>query len=85
MPVYEYECGNCGLRFERRQSMDDSRIAECPECKGGVRLLVSGGVGVVTGSSAHERKRGAEAGCSFEQTGTTCCGQSQRCGEPQCG
>jgi putative FmdB family regulatory protein len=84
MPVYEYECEDCGLRFERRQSMNDSRVSECPECKGSVRMLVSGGVGVVTGSSGHSRQ-GRQAGCSFEEDGVTCCGQSQRCGQSQCG
>lgn len=85
MPVYEYKCEECGIRFERRQSMNDARVAECPECKGSVRLLVSGGVGVVTGSSGHDRKRRPEAGCSFDEVGTTCCGKSQRCGQSQCG
>jgi putative FmdB family regulatory protein len=85
MPVYEYECEECGLRFEQRQSMNDSRISECPDCKSGVRFLVSGGVGVVTGSSGHGGKRRQDAGCSFEQDGVTCCGQSQRCGQSQCG
>ncbi len=84
MPVYEYECAECGLRFERRQSMNDSRATECPECNGKVRMLVSGGIGVVTGSSGHARQ-GRQAGCSFEQDGVTCCGQSQRCGQSQCG
>jgi len=85
MPVYEYECEKCELKFEQRQSMNDARASECPECKGSVRLLVSGGVGLVTGSSGHGGKRMPEAGCSFEQFGTTCCGQSQRCGQSQCG
>jgi putative FmdB family regulatory protein len=84
MPVYEYECGKCGLRFEHRQSMNDSRISECPDCGSDVRLLVSGGVGVVTGISGHGGKRRQESGCSFEQGGTTCCGLNQRCGQSQC-
>jgi putative FmdB family regulatory protein len=83
MPVYEYECEKCGLRFERRQAMSDMSITECPECSGSVRLLVSGGVGLITKGSGHGRKQGG--GCSFEQEGTTCCGQSQRCGQSQCG
>jgi putative FmdB family regulatory protein len=85
MPVYEYECGKCGLRFERRQSLNDTRVAECPECSGKVRLLVSGGVGVVSKGSGHGPKEMGGGGCSFEQEGTTCCGKSQRCGQSQCG
>jgi putative FmdB family regulatory protein len=83
MPVYEYECEKCSLRFERRQAMSDISVTECPECSGTVRLLVSGGVGVITKSSGHGRTRGG--GCSFEQEGTTCCGKNERCGQSQCG
>jgi len=32
MPTYEYECRQCGLRFEKRQPMTDGPLAECPEC-----------------------------------------------------
>ncbi|MBN1863254.1 MAG: zinc ribbon domain-containing protein [Dehalococcoidales bacterium] len=33
MPIYEYECLKCGVRFELRRSMADSdRKAECPQC-----------------------------------------------------
>lgn len=34
MPIYEYECRNCGHRFELRRSMadrDDGIV--CPKCK----------------------------------------------------
>ena len=33
MPIYEYECRNCGARFELRRSMSDSDSeVKCPEC-----------------------------------------------------
>jgi putative FmdB family regulatory protein len=85
MPVYEYECGKCGLKFERRQAMTDIPVTECPECCGPVRLLVSGGVGVVSKGSGHGRTGLSGGGCSFEQEGTTCCGKNQRCGQSLCG
>jgi putative FmdB family regulatory protein len=45
MPLYEYECQECGLRFERRQSFSDPRITECPECDGPViRLIQPAGI-----------------------------------------
>ena len=34
MPLYEYECENCGTRFERFQSIKDEPIRQCPECSG---------------------------------------------------
>ena len=39
MPLYEYECENCGTRFERIQSVKDDPIRQCPECSGGVHKV----------------------------------------------
>ncbi len=39
MPVYEYECENCGTRFERFQSIHDEPIRLCPECSGQVHKV----------------------------------------------
>lgn len=46
MPVYAYECTECGVRFERRQSFSDDPITVCPECEGQVRRLIQP-VGIV--------------------------------------
>ena len=40
MALYEYECRNCGVRFERRQHMGDEPVKICPECGGEVRRLI---------------------------------------------
>jgi putative FmdB family regulatory protein len=32
MPIYEYECDSCGIRFERMQHFKDEPIKKCPEC-----------------------------------------------------
>jgi putative FmdB family regulatory protein len=48
MPTYEYECGACGHRFEKYQSMTEKAIKKCPECgKAKARRLISGGAGVI--------------------------------------
>ena len=39
MPVYEYECVNCYTRFERRQSVTEQPVQECPDCGGPVRRV----------------------------------------------
>lgn len=39
MPVYEYECENCGTRFERLQSINDEPVRQCPECAGAVHKI----------------------------------------------
>ena len=33
MPIYEYECGTCHSRFERKQKFDEEPVATCPECQ----------------------------------------------------
>ena len=35
MPLYEYECGNCGLVFDKIQRIEDRYTASCPECDSG--------------------------------------------------
>ena len=47
MPTYEYECRECSHAFERFQGINEDPIAECPECAGGVRRLISSGGGLV--------------------------------------
>jgi len=39
MPMYEYECENCGTRFERLQSINDEPVRQCPECAGTVHKV----------------------------------------------
>ncbi len=41
MPIYEYECVDCGKRFEMLQKVADSPITECLTCKGKVERLIS--------------------------------------------
>lgn len=40
MPLYEYQCEACGVRFERKQSFSDNPLSECPECGGNVHRLI---------------------------------------------
>ena len=32
MPVYIYQCENCGVQFEKQQSFSDHPLVRCPEC-----------------------------------------------------
>jgi putative FmdB family regulatory protein len=41
MPLYEYECDNCGHRFEVIQKFSDALVSVCPKCGGPVRKLFS--------------------------------------------
>lgn len=40
MPLYEYECRQCGGRFERRQKVSEAPVSECPDCGGAVRRVL---------------------------------------------
>ena len=46
MPIYEYQCDTCGLRFEHRQHMSDEPLKDCPECDGHVHRVIQP-VGVI--------------------------------------
>lgn len=41
MPLYEYQCDQCGHRFEVIQKFSDAPIAVCPQCGGPVQKLLS--------------------------------------------
>ncbi|MEW5722675.1 MAG: zinc ribbon domain-containing protein [Thermodesulfobacteriota bacterium] len=84
MPTYEYECGSCGLQFERRQAMSEEPLAQCPECGGPVHRLISGGAGFLLQGAGHGRTQRRDDGCSLETSGRTCCGRDERCGKPAC-
>jgi putative FmdB family regulatory protein len=40
MPLYEYECEACGLRFERIQHFSDTPLQTCPDCEGSVHRVI---------------------------------------------
>jgi putative FmdB family regulatory protein len=40
MPTYEYECGSCKFRFERKQRFDEEPVAICPKCQGKARRVI---------------------------------------------
>jgi putative FmdB family regulatory protein len=46
MPTYEYECTRCGIIIEEFKSMNAPRRQRCPECRGKVQRLISGGMGI---------------------------------------
>ena len=40
MPLFEYECENCDVRFERLQRTRNPILEQCPKCGGSVRRLI---------------------------------------------
>ena len=47
MPTYEYECENCGHRFEKFSRISEASGANCPQCQGPAERLISGGAGLL--------------------------------------
>lgn len=47
MPVYTYQCDNCGVRFERNQKFSDPPLTRCPECSKKTLRKIFTPVGIV--------------------------------------
>lgn len=49
MPNYDYECQQCGKRFEVFQSMNDPKLTDCQveNCDGQVKRLLGTGGGIL--------------------------------------
>ena len=41
VPIYEYQCTNCGRTVEEMQRITDKPLQTCPFCKGKLRRLIS--------------------------------------------
>ncbi len=41
MPVYEYQCHDCGIVFDARQKFADAPLTACTACGGRVEKLIS--------------------------------------------
>lgn len=52
MPTYQYKCNNCSHEFEEFQSMKDSPLVTCPNCKQDhlQRIIGTGGGMIFKGS-----------------------------------
>jgi len=40
MPLYEYKCQECGLRYERIEHVSSMHDGTCPECGGNAHRLI---------------------------------------------
>ena len=41
MPIYEYACDACKIKFEVEQSMQEEPLTVCPKCSGTIRRVFS--------------------------------------------
>lgn len=69
MPIYEYECPDCGP-FERMQKFSDPPVKRCPKCKAKVTKLISNTSFQLKGSgwylTDYARKNGSGASAKSE-------------------
>ncbi len=69
MPTYEYKCTKCDKQFELVQRITAEPRKRCPDCRGKVIRLISGGGGIifkgtgfhVTDYRSNDYKKSAEA------------------------
>ena len=55
MPIYEYECQECGYRHEALQKISDDPLTDCPSCgASALRKLVSAAGFRLSGSGWYE-------------------------------
>ena len=50
MPVYEYECLNCGEMHEAHQKFSDKPLNTCPKCGGTLKKLISNSSFILKGT-----------------------------------
>ena len=74
MPLYEYECKQCGNRFEKIQRFSDEPEKTCPKCGGEVERLISAPAVQFKGEgwyvTDYAKKGGAPKSTSTESTTT---------------
>jgi putative FmdB family regulatory protein len=48
MPIYEYQCSNCGHKLEELQRISEEPLTKCPHCgKDTLKRLIGGGAGLI--------------------------------------
>lgn len=55
MPIYEYQCQDCGHQFDKLQKMNDPVLTDCPECnQASLKKLISAPSFKLTGTGWYE-------------------------------
>ena len=74
MPIYEYQCLQCGTRSEALQKMSDPPLTTCEACGGDLKRLVSSPAVQFKGSGWYVTdyaRRGGGKGAAGEGKGET--------------
>lgn len=74
MPLYEYQCEECGRHFEVRQKFSDAPLESCSECGGKVKKQISQGGFALKGGGWYDQGYSAGSGsCSSAAPGSGAC------------
>lgn len=68
MPMYEYQCQDCGLRFEVRQKFSDAPIDSCSSCGGQARKMISRTGFALKGGGWFDQGYATEGSCAASAT-----------------
>lgn len=84
MPIYEYECQECGHVFEITQSFRDEPLKDCPieDCSGQVKKLFSPPAIIFKGSGFHVNDYGRGGNAPKKPSSESCgdsAGKSEAC------
>ncbi|MDD5730815.1 MAG: zinc ribbon domain-containing protein [Candidatus Omnitrophica bacterium] len=76
MPNYDYECTECGHKFEAFQSITEKHLTKCPKCGKKLKRLIGSGAGIIFKGSGfyatdYKKKTG---GCPHSKKGCGGCG-----------
>lgn len=62
MPIYEYECENCGHQFETEQRITADPLKDCPACaKSTLRRLISASMFTLKGGGWYKDGYGSSS------------------------
>ena len=72
MPTYEYECRDCGHRFEKFQAMSAKPVKKCPECGGRARRMIGAGAAVIVRGGSTSRRQNPPLPCGRDESCKSC-------------
>jgi len=74
MPIYEYECQNCGKVTQKLQSFSQKQESiECPECQGEAKSIMSSSAFHLKGGGWYSQGYGKSEGASCPSAGGAKC------------
>ncbi|MFC1987373.1 FmdB family zinc ribbon protein [Chloroflexota bacterium] len=75
MPIYEYACPDCGLKFEVLRPLSQAgEAASCPKCKQNAKRILSTFACFSTNDSGLTASVGGSSCSSCGSTGCSTCG-----------